>query len=98
MEAMSSEVREAFATIIREEGAEPYFGYSGRGMYGKSCFGLLTGMNLLDLGMALGRAGLEGEVKAKTDNLGLSTIVYFPDIAGDEEDEAFLRDVYEEGL
>jgi hypothetical protein len=59
--------------------------YSGRGMYGATCFGLVVDKTDLLVGLALGQV-LEGlgedafEVlsNARTDNMGYDTIIYFP--------------------
>ena len=50
--------------------------YSGRCMYGATCYGVITD-NIEDTIAELGITG------AKTDNMGLSYIVYFPKIKGE---------------
>lgn len=72
--------------------------YSGRAMYGRTCVGFVvpnTGM-LLNLGLAIGTVLDEYEAQAfmggaRTDNLGLDMIVYFPEVQiaedGDVDDE-----------
>ena len=53
-------------------------GYSGRFMYGKTCMGVV-GKYREEIIEAAAERGLKG---ASTDNMGLSTIVYWPRIAG----------------
>jgi hypothetical protein len=56
--------------------------YSGRAMYGKDCFGLVHGSigELLLLIVALADRGVEMEFvnSARSDNMGLDMITYFP--------------------
>jgi hypothetical protein len=59
-----------------------YQGYSGRAMYGATCFGVThNGVSeLLQFVLACDREGLELDFleSARQDDLGLSTITYFP--------------------
>jgi len=57
--------------------------YSGRAMYGESCFGLVGDDSDFFLFFALLGAKDEGlsrdlAMKARTDSMGLSSIMYFP--------------------
>ncbi len=59
--------------------------YSGRGMYGDVCFGIVTSQSDVLVGYALGRVleelegdGFEVLAKARTDNMGYDAIIYFP--------------------
>jgi hypothetical protein len=56
--------------------SEVYEGYSGRGMYGKRCYGITT-----DRPMQLIEAAVENGIKgASMDSMGLQTIVYWANI------------------
>jgi len=76
--------------------------YSGRGMYGKECFGVVTnkpGIVATTIFMALTdkfdeEVGHQEKVdllfelsKISQDSMGLHTIVYFPDISLEDEDD-----------
>ncbi|TXH53642.1 MAG: hypothetical protein E6Q97_12815 [Desulfurellales bacterium] len=61
--------------------------YSGRGMYGETCLGLVTSQPMAILGwrfaLVLDELGLdpyEVLVKARTDSMGYDTITYFPGV------------------
>lgn len=62
-----------------------YARYSGRGMYGSTCFGLVLDVQDLLVGVALAQVFGPDDAwdiarKARTDNMGYSTIVYFPGV------------------
>lgn len=59
--------------------------YSGRGMYGRECVGVVTS-NMATLLMVLGQKGFDVEQRVCTDNMGRDTIVYFPDLQDDPDD------------
>jgi len=85
---ISSSVAQAIADVAD---AELYEDYSGRGMYGRTCLGFATS-NQAALGRAIGRELPEDEAEQlldhmHTDSLGLRTIVYFPGVRLDDEDE-----------
>lgn len=78
---------------------KPSYDYSGRGMYGETCFGFvvegsaLAGyasfiQELADLQTNLEeiRTVLEWVTDVRSDSLGLSTIVYFPNLQIGEPD------------
>jgi hypothetical protein len=74
---ISSEALEAFFESLAEMvDGSVYQGYSGRGMYGKTCWGI-SGDNLAAILEMAGRYGLSG---ASWDSLGLEYIVYWPRI------------------
>ena len=68
-----------FQTIADDAGGELYRGYSGRGMYGETCIGI-TG----DATNIIEQAGAQGIKGAKTDSMGLSDIVYWPNYPDDQ--------------
>nr|DAH47973.1 MAG TPA: hypothetical protein [Caudoviricetes sp.] len=70
--------------------------YSGRYMYGRTCFGIVTtdpyrviGSMSMDLGMN-GYEDLAIDLYSNvcTDNMGMSTIIYFPDVEWNHEEES----------
>ena len=74
LEEMAEEIR-----VMAEEGyGELYENYGGRGMYGKTCIGLVTGDPMRTIEEAASR-GIRGAV---TDDMGIDTIVYWPKIKG----------------
>jgi len=54
--------------------------YSGRGMFGKTCYGVIVD----DVNDTLERAGALGLKGGRTDNMGKRAIVYWPSIKGEE--------------
>lgn len=54
--------------------------YSGRGMFGRTCWGVTCN----DPNDVIAEVGLKG---AQTDNMGTSTIVYWPRVTGPLLDE-----------
>lgn len=89
-------VEEAIKNFISEnEQYELYENYSGRGMFGRTCLGVIVQRNdsFMDFIINLTRYmdnydvddidfKLEG---ATYDNLGLDTVVYFPNIGGNHD-------------
>ena len=57
--------------------------YSGRGMYGKLCYGVVTSRPIAVIEEAASQ-GLRG---AQMDSMGLETIVYWPRVEGEREIE-----------
>jgi hypothetical protein len=58
--------------------ARVYEGYSGRGMFGKTCWGIsCSRSDANDVIAAAGECGIYG---ARTDSLGTGTIVYWPSL------------------
>lgn len=55
--------------------------YSGRGMFGRECVGIVTDspMHVIEKAAARGVRGF------RTDNMGLDTIVYWPSVKKPEE-------------
>lgn len=85
---LTSAEAEQVAAKVREydETATAYTDYSGRGMYGTECFGIVTtNINLVLPAMVavLTDEGKDFDVfelaqELRTDNMGLSFIAYFP--------------------
>ncbi len=73
---------DAVHDVADEIGGKVYESYSGRGMYGKTCYGIVC-ENEVECIEAAGAKGLRG---ARTDNMGRRAIVYWPSIKGKEED------------
>jgi hypothetical protein len=67
--------------LANDLGGRIYRGYSGRGMFGKSCVGIVCEDATECIESAAG-LGIRG---AKTDNMGKRMIVYWPSISDDEE-------------
>ena len=68
------------AECLSMEFGELMTNYSGRGMYGERCYGIVTDNpdELIERAVELGLKG------ASTDNMGLSTIVYWKSIKSTE--------------
>ena len=88
-------VRESIESFVSEnEQYELYENYSGRGMFGRSCLGVVIkqGYSFMDFIINLTRYMDDNDVDdidfklegATYDNLGLDTVVYFPNIGGDD--------------
>ena len=86
-------VEEAIRNYVDEnEQYELYEGYSGRGMFGRKCLGVVVkqGCSFMDFIINLTRYMDDNDVEdadfklegAAYDNLGLDTVVYFPNIGG----------------
>lgn len=82
----------AAVSILRDEISNYddsfYLDYSGRGMFGKRCVGIVTAEPSRIIEEAAAR-GIRG---ARTDSMGRSTIVYWPDISAPADDDADQTD------
>lgn len=94
---------DALNDLAFTSGGDAYFGYSGRGMYGKNCVGITVPniTDLIALGCSLQVMHDNGEIDgatfgemtnhASTDNMGRDMIVYWPNVncsdAPADEDE-----------
>lgn len=87
-------IEEAIRNYVSEyEEYEIYENYSGRGMFGRKCLGVVVkqGYSFMDFIINLTRYLDDNDVEdadfklegTTYDNLGLDTIVYFPNIGGD---------------
>ena len=70
----TDETADLMEEIASECDGKVYEGYSGRGMYGKRCWGI-SGPNANEI---IVTAAIHGVRKAETDSLGLGVIVYWP--------------------
>lgn len=88
MATVSKEFYEDVASMMNAHGAtcEPSSDYSGRFMFGRQCIGFTTDNTLLlsaVVALAATKHGynpLDLISAARTDDMGLSSIVYFPDV------------------
>lgn len=89
-------VREAIENFVNEnEQYSLYENYSGRGMFGRTCLGVIVQQNdsFIEFLMNLTKYMDNNKVEdtdfslegATYDNLGLDTIVYFPNIGGSHD-------------
>lgn len=89
-------VEEAIRSYVDEnEQCEIYENYSGRGMFGRSCLGVVIkqGYSFMDFIINLTKYMDNNEVEdtyfslegASYDSLGFDTIVYFPNIEGNHD-------------
>lgn len=67
-----------------ELGCEVYKDYSGRGMYGRTCYGLASS-DVSD-STIIEEAATRGLRGARVDNLGRGVIVYWPHVKGKDCD------------
>lgn len=76
--------------------------YSGRGMMGKTCLGIVVSSNeeILELFYNLGKACMEYPEVTRSDNMGFDTIFYFPYIeyVKNLEDDEEYDDGYGDGF
>lgn len=86
MQIENNKVRELVRALDLDEDAV-YAEYSGRGMYGRSCFGIRVGqydnVNETLLGVALAEVFGSDDAwdiarSMRSDSLGLGSIIYFP--------------------
>ena len=89
-------VEEAIKNFISEnEQYSLYENYSGRGMFGRACLGVIVQRNdsFIDFIIKLTKYLDDNDVDdidfklegATYDNLGLDTVVYFPNIGGNHD-------------
>jgi hypothetical protein len=83
---------ELLKDISREVDGSVRTDYSGRGMYGDSCVGIVAS-DLLELGAAIARIVEDDELReelvsnSRTDSMGYDTIVYWTRVTCDDADE-----------
>ena len=71
-------LRNAVAEICLDLGGKLRVDYSGRGMYGATCYGIVTD----DPDACVEEAAARGIRGSKRDSMGRQAIVYWPHIAG----------------
>ena len=74
-------IEEVMEEIAEEVGGELRDNYSGRGMYGKTCYGI----DCDNYTTCLEVAGSKGVRGARVDNMGKGWIVYWPNYTKKEE-------------
>lgn len=79
-----SEIIDLLEEIAGEVGGDVRYNYSGRGMYGKTCVGIVCE----DATKCIEEAAVRGFRGAKTDSMGRDTIVYWPKIAVKQPSES----------
>lgn len=95
---MSKSDKHPLQSIIENtDHADDVRSYEGRGMYGRSCLGVVISCSLGEFFADVMSASLETHQAAdaesfrgmRTDSMGLGTVVYFPNVpfVGDDEDE-----------
>ena len=70
----ATEIRQILDEVAAEVDGRVRETYSGRGMYGRECFGIVC----TDTSTCIEAAAVHGITGAKTDNMGLQYIVYWP--------------------
>ena len=70
---------EKIESVAKDAGWEVRRDYSGRGMFGKTCVGIVCRRPIMAIEFAAER-GIRG---ARIDDMGLDSIVYWPAIGGE---------------
>jgi hypothetical protein len=112
MNTLTQEQAEKIQNFVYEEDVELRESYSGRGMYGKSCFGLV-GRNVASIGMKLTAYLADSDELdlavslakcANQDSMGMEGIIYFPGFewptseeSSDDSDEEIEEEDEEKG-
>jgi hypothetical protein len=87
------------AKEIAESCCATWRSYSGRGMYGRQCFGIVTdnGLSFVqELAYTCGEEGLRMPERINSDSMGLDMIVYWPGVEFTMADENGPDDEEEE--
>lgn len=82
------ELAELIRSFCNDCGCKCYENYSGRGMFGKTCIGIVTDANMFEVILGLsdylhecGVDNVREELgRVCHDNLGLDMVVYFPSV------------------
>jgi hypothetical protein len=72
-------IREKIISRATEMGLNVYHDYSGRGMFGKTCLGVVGSMQDLDTLLSEIKGSAQG---LRKDNMGMDYIYYWPGIEG----------------
>jgi hypothetical protein len=72
-------MRENIISKAEETGLDVRHDYSGRGMFGKTCLGVVGAMEDLDALLSEVKGSASG---LRKDNMGLDYIYYWPEIKG----------------
>ena len=96
-----------YAEELANDEFEVRWDYSGRGMYGTQCFGIVGGTNVpVAFGAAVAQVAADGDSVAEdflydvlrgmsTDSMGRSTIYYWSNIQLDEADRPKVEALWE---
>jgi hypothetical protein len=79
-----ADLLELLTSIAENANGEVYEGYGGRGMYGDKCWGVVgNATKIIEI------AGAHGLFGANMDSMGMDSIVYWPELKynGQDEDE-----------
>ena len=76
MKIRGDKIQDRLKELAEEIGGSFVTGYSGRGMFGKNCIGIICDYPL----SCVEAAGAIGITGARTDSMGLGAIVYWPHI------------------
>lgn len=85
-------VREQELDVLIElsnEYGKIYKNYSGRGMYGRTCYGIVTSSDPAEV---IASAEEQGLTDGRADSLGLDVIVYWPHFKPEADDDDYLGD------
>jgi hypothetical protein len=84
---MDQEIVKMLVKTLQDADYDVRPAYSGRGMYGEKCIGVVvaTAGEIFRLGQLLADYG-DGISIPRTDNMGLQMIAYWPDISLQSED------------
>jgi len=109
---MEQETFNKFVEIVKLHTDFEVRQYSGRGMYGKQCLGIVVPGNayqaagacmtlactIIEASEGTGPALeiLEHLQHAQMDNMGYDTVIYFPDVAWQEEEDEYEDEEYTE--
>lgn len=70
------EMIDVIESVAGAVGGEVYEGYSGRGMFGRQCYGIVCSYAM----KAIEEAEAQGLRGARIDSMGLHSIVYWPSV------------------
>lgn len=97
---MQEKTIKLFVSVLKEQGLDVRTDYSGRGMMGKRCLGITVDSvgellcAIAEIGNIMGRDRMDEEFdelftllneNIRSDNMGYSTIYYFPEISGEDD-------------
>jgi hypothetical protein len=99
---MQEKTIKLFVSVLKEQGLDVRTDYSGRGMMGKRCLGITVDSigellcAIAEISNIMGRDRMDEEFgelftilneDTRSDNMGYSTIYYFPSVQIEEDEE-----------